>query len=236
MNRIFGRSADAAGGPESLPAALVTVSARAGKPLWIPDDVAGSCCATPWTSKGYRDGAAWMANATVDDLWRWSGEGRLPVVIDASSCTHGLLEAAAHLTEENRERLEAMSVLDSIAWASEHLIGSLPAAAKVATAVIHPTCSSRHLGLDAALERVAGELAERVVVPATAECCGFAGDRGFLHPELTASATREEALEVGAIEADAHLCANRTCEIGMERATGESYESFVYLLERLTRP
>ena len=128
-----------------------------------------------------------------------------------------------------------MTVLDSIVWASEHLVDALPAAARVATVVIHPTCSSRHLGLDGALERVAGELAERVVVPATAECCGFAGDRGFLHPELTASATREEALEVGAIEADAHLCANRTCEIGMERATGEGYESFIYLLERLTR-
>ena len=28
--------------------------ARAGLPLWIPDDVAGHCCATPWSSKGYR--------------------------------------------------------------------------------------------------------------------------------------------------------------------------------------
>ena len=93
VNRIFGRSGDADGGPESLPAALVAVSARAGKPIWIPADVAGTCCATPWASKGYRDGAAWMANSTVEDLWRWSGEGRLPVVIDASSCTHGLLEA-----------------------------------------------------------------------------------------------------------------------------------------------
>ena len=74
------------------------------------------------------------------------------------------------------------------------------------------------------------------MVPATATCCGFAGDRGFLHPELTAAATAPEAAEVAEVDADAHLCANRTCEIGLSRATGESYESFVYLLERLSRP
>ena len=35
-----------------------------------------------------------------------------------------------------------------------------------------------------------------VVLPPGAECCGFAGDRGFLVPELTASATAREAAEV----------------------------------------
>ncbi len=177
-----------------------------------------------------------MANSTVEDLWRWSEEGALPVVIDATSCTHGVLESGGHLSEVNSERLAALTVLDSIAWAEGHLLAALPITAKIPTAVIHPTCSSRHLGLNAALERIAGELAERVVVPPTATCCGFAGDRGFLHPELTAAATAPEALEVSAVDGDAHICANRTCEIGLERATGEGYESFVYLLERLTRP
>ena len=235
VNRIFGRTPNG-GGPASLPAALVAVSGRAGKPLWIPDDVAGTCCATPWSSKGYREGAAWMANSTVEDLWRWSDEATLPVVIDATSCTHGVLESGGLLSDVNRERLEALTVLDSIAWAEGHLLDSLSITSKVPTAVIHPTCSARHLGLNAALERIGGALAERVVVPPTATCCGFAGDRGFLHPELTAAATAPEAREVSAVDGDAHLCANRTCEIGLERATGEGYESFVYLLERLSRP
>ena len=29
------------------------VSARAGMPVWIPDDVAGHCCGVPFGSKGY---------------------------------------------------------------------------------------------------------------------------------------------------------------------------------------
>jgi D-lactate dehydrogenase len=80
------------------------------------------------------------------------------------------------------------------------------------------------------------ELAEDVFVPPSANCCGFAGDRGFLHPELTASATQEEALEVREREFDAHVSTNRTCEIGMERATGRPYVHVVQLLEELSRP
>ena len=242
-NRIFGRSAAESGyatvegaTAHSVPEALATVSARAGKPVWIPGDVAGTCCSTPWASKGYERGAEAMANATVEKLWRWTNEGELPVVIDASSCTHGLLESRDALSETNREHLDAMTILDSVQWCGQHLLPGLEVGERVGIAVLHPTCSSKHLGLDKELERIAAALAAEVVVPETATCCGFAGDRGFLHPELTAAATSEEAAEVKAAAADVHLCANRTCEIGMERATGERYESFIYLLEQATRP
>ncbi|HEX3523126.1 MAG TPA: hypothetical protein VHT52_13685, partial [Stellaceae bacterium] len=40
INRMFGRDPDGPASP-SLPEALVTLSERAGKPLWIPPDVAG---------------------------------------------------------------------------------------------------------------------------------------------------------------------------------------------------
>src|SRR5699024_12181236 len=60
-------------------------------------------------------------------------------------------------------------------------------------------------------------------------CCGFAGDRGMLHPELTASATAGQADEIARLETehgrfDAYLSANRTCEMGMSRATDRRSE------------
>jgi D-lactate dehydrogenase len=63
----------------------------------------------------------------------------------------------------------------------------------------------------------------------------FAGDRGFLFPELTESATRREAEEVVATEHDGYFSSSRTCEIGMTRATGRVYRSYIYLLEQATR-
>jgi D-lactate dehydrogenase len=57
----------------------------------------------------------------------------------------------------------------------------------------------------------------------------------MLHPELTASATADEAAELAGSRHDAYLCSNRTCEIGLQQATGAAYQSFVIPLERITR-
>jgi D-lactate dehydrogenase len=91
------------------------------------------------------------------------------------------------------------------------------------------------MGLAPRLRALTGALADDVYVAPSATCCGFAGDRGISHPELTASATRPQAEELAGRGFDAHLSSNRTCEIGLSRATGAPYESVLCLLERLTR-
>jgi D-lactate dehydrogenase len=177
-----------------------------------------------------------MANRVVERLWHWSGEGELPVVTDASSCALGLsAELVPALTDENRARHGAITVLDSIAWAHDELIPRLSPSRKLRSAVVHPTCATRHLGLTRELEELAAVIADEVTIPVEATCCGFAGDRGFLHPELTEAAVRPQAEQVRAGGFEAHLCSNRTCEVGLERGTGARYESFVLALEELTR-
>jgi D-lactate dehydrogenase len=173
----------------------------------------------------------------VERLWEWSEEGRMPVVIDAASCTQAVTEPGEGvLSEENAERLAQLRILDSVAWAHDRLLPKLEVAAKVGSATVHPTCATRHMGLAPRLRALARALAEDVQVAPSAHCCGFAGDRGISHPELTAAATAPQAEELSGRRFDAHLSSNRTCEIGLSRATGASYESVLILLERLTRP
>jgi D-lactate dehydrogenase len=235
VNRIFGRDPGQPRHP-SLPQVLVEVSARAGKPLWIPGDVGGKCCSTPWSSKGYLQGHKWMAATTCDALWEWSGHGTMPVVIDAASCTNGLLDDVMnYLDASRRARLEQITLLDSIAWC-DGLLPALTVSERVERVAVHPTCSSTHLGLTKTLERLAGRLAGDVLVPVGTTCCGTAGDRGLLHPELVISATRDEKAGLDETPAQAYLSANRTCEMGLRQATGRPYESFIFLLEELTRP
>src|SRR4029079_10018119 len=100
---------------------------------------------------------------------------------------------------------------------------------------IPPTCSGRHLGIDRRLRALVAALAGEAHVPPSAPWCGFAGDRGSLHPELSAAATVDEAREVTARDFDAHVSSNRTCELGMERATGRPYVHVIQLLEEVTR-
>jgi D-lactate dehydrogenase len=205
-------------------------------PVWIPDDVAGSCCGLPWSSKGFGSAHAHKANEMVIRLWRWSGEGELPIVVDAASCTQGIADPGEGvLSEENAARLAQLEILDSVAWAHDHLLPRLELSEKVGSATVHPTCATRHMGLAPRLRSLAGALAEEVYVAPSATCCGFAGDRGISHPELTESATRPQAEELSGRHFDAHLSNNRTCEIGLSRATGADYESVLILLERLTR-
>ncbi|MGA2321667.1 MAG: FAD-binding and (Fe-S)-binding domain-containing protein [Solirubrobacteraceae bacterium] len=235
INRIFGNARGEVGQP-ALPEALVAVSARAGRPVWIPEDVAGHCCATPWSSKGYAAAHEHMARKIASAILRWTGEGRLPLVLDASSCTHGLLsEVGTRLDDATRERFEQVQLIDSIAWVHDSLLQALSVEQKAQSAAVHPPCSAIHLGLQDKLRAIAEVLAEEVVIPAAGTCCGTAGDRGLLHPELPASALRGAAEELAGRAFSACLCSNRTCEIGLRQVTGRPYTSFVLLLERLTR-
>lgn len=57
----------------------------------------------------------------------------------------------------------------------------------------------------------------------------------MLHPEFTASATAAQAAEIASLGADAHASCNRTCELGMTRATGSGYPHILELFEAATR-
>jgi D-lactate dehydrogenase len=66
-------------------------------------------------------------------------------------------------------------------------------------------------------------------------CCGTAGDRGLLHPELPASALRDTVDELEGAQFEDCVSSNRTCEIALHRETGREYRSIVLTLEELTR-
>jgi len=224
VNRIFGNPRGTAEDP-TLPEALVAVSERAGAPLWIPPDAGGHCCATPWSSKGYERGKAFMTEKVAAALDRWTEGGRLPVVIDASSCAYGLVYDVDTDVE----------VLDAIAWAHDRLLPALSVKQRVGTVAVHPSCSAGHLGLQPKLEALLAELAADVFVPIGTTCCGMAGDRGLMHPELPRSALRDAVADLEGRDLDACVCSNRTCEIGLQEVTGRPYASFVFLLEQATR-
>src|SRR3712207_930775 len=171
-----------------------------------------------------------MQEQVVPQVRGASDGGRLPVVVDAASCTEGLVRLLGDSADEGGVR-----VLDAVAFVDEVVLPRLPAGRRVPSVVVHQTCSSTQLGINASLVRVASAAAEEVVRPVDWSCCAFAGDRGLLHPELTASATAAEASEVRQRPSSAYASVNRTCELGMTRATGRPYQHVLELLEAATR-
>ncbi|HMM34782.1 MAG TPA: (Fe-S)-binding protein, partial [Thermoanaerobaculia bacterium] len=219
----------------SLMEAFVAVAQRAGTPVFIPEDVEGVCCGVPFSSKGYTEANAFAANRAIERFWAWSDGGRLPVVVDTSPCTYGVKGSRPNLTPENQARFDRLTILDGVAFTHDTLLPRLTARRKSGPVALHPVCSLTKMNLGAKLEGIARFCSDDVTVPLSAGCCAFAGDRGFLHPELTASATKHEAAEVRAKGCEEHLSSSRTCEIGMTRATGEVYRSYMFLLEKVTR-
>ncbi len=144
------------------------------------------------------------------------------MVLDASSCSHALREAS-------------VAVLDSIEWVHDELLPRLELRRTLGTITVHPNCSAGHLGLGPKLTAIASQMAEELVMPPVTGCCGMAGDRGWLHPELPASALRDVARELDGRPLDACVSSNRTCESALQQVTGRDYRSFVLVLEELTR-
>lgn len=226
---MFGPAEGGVGAAE----AFRRLCARAGVAVVIPPGVDALCCGTPWKSKGLADGFAAMSERTVASLMAASDGGRLPVVTDNSSCTEGLLQALAKVYGSGEP--VPLRVIDSVDFAAAELLPHLHVREPVSSLVLHPTCASTRLGANEGLRTLAEAVSGKAVVPDSWGCCGFAGDRGMLHPELTDSATRAEAAEVAAGDFEAHASCNRTCEIGMSRATGKEYRHILEILEERTR-
>jgi D-lactate dehydrogenase len=213
----------------SVPEAMIAVAARAGIRLHIPHGIDRHCCGMPFSSKGYREAQGIAANASIEFLWEASREGALPVLVDTSPCAYALTHADG-LTGANRERSERMRLLDAVEFFRTSVLPALPVRRRASSVVVHPVCSLVKMGNAPHLTAMVGACSDRVFIPPSTGCCGFAGDRGYLVPELTEAATRIPAAEVRAVTADGHYSSSRTCEIGMSRATGRHYRSWIQLL------
>ena len=214
--------------------ALRVLAERAGVRLVIPDGMEGLCCGTPWKSKGRPIGYRRMSDQVLPALLRATDGGRLPIVCDAASCTEGLQRMVA-MAASDTGAVSALRFVDATDFVRDEVLGRLTVTTPVSSIAVHPTCSTAALHATDALVSIARHLSDDVVVPDDWGCCGFAGDRGLLHPELTASATAAEAAEVSQREFAAYVSANRTCEIALTRATGKPYRHILEVLEGATR-
>ncbi|MEO6067220.1 MAG: FAD-binding and (Fe-S)-binding domain-containing protein [Gemmatimonadales bacterium] len=213
MGRVFAGSTDP----------VLALAERAGVALRVPDGLGEACCGLSFDSKGLAEAGRVVRSRTEARLTEVSEGGRLPVVVDGSSCALAFHEKSS------------LHVLDSVAFARAHLLPRLTIRRRIPDAVLHVTCGAIHLGLTDDLKAIANAVADRVSVLATNGCCGFAGDRGFTHPELTASATAPMANEIRSAGYPLGLTSNLPCGIGMARATGIPFRHILEVLEEVTR-
>ena len=220
--------------PEGLAATIVHVLEYFGWNVLFPDGIKKICCSQPFISKGFKEEGRPMLIETIRALYEVSEEGQLTVICDTSPCTGQLLAGSDELEGPDLELWKKLNIQDLATFlAMEVMLKNQDLKKLPVHAVLHPTCTIQKIGAQNDFVEVARWCAEKVTVPVFAECCGFAGDRGFHFPELTLAATKPEAMEVSELVGDdeyRYLSTCRTCEMGMTAGTRKVYQSIAYLV------
>lgn len=220
-----------AGRSRTLPETFMSICEKSGIQVVVSDAISGTCCGQIFSSKGLTDAYRYTANRTLNELWHASREGLYPVVIDVSSCAYTLRHMRGALDEENKDKFEKLTILDSVEFLHDMVLPFARVKTKKKDIVLHPVCSLQKMKSEDKFLNIGKAFADRITTPRQAGCCGMAGDRGFLFPELTRAATLPEASEVAEHEYDGYFSSTRTCEIAMSEAVHRNYESILYLVD-----
>jgi D-lactate dehydrogenase len=233
ISRLLGSSAV---GGRNIMETFLNVSKKAGIRVIISDQITGSCCGQIFSSKGFKQAYQITANTVVDRLWRSSDKGRYMIVTDVSSCAHTLHQLRPALSPDNQQKFDLLKIVDSIDYLCDSILPALKLykLKKKEKIVLHSACTLQKLKTQDKFLKTAESFADQVIIPLHSGCCGMAGDRGFLFPELTASATLSEATEVKGQEFNGYYSSAKTCEMAMSQAVNKNYESILYLVDECT--
>jgi len=212
---------------------FLSVSEKAGIWVEVMPNVLGSCCSQVFSSKGYKDAYVFTANKIVEKLWEDSKQGATKIVIDVSSCAYSLKNLRAVLSDANKLKYDQLAIFDCVDYLHDMVMPRLAVKEKKGSVVVHPVCSLQKMHTQDKFVALANHFAAKVTVPLHAGCCGMAGDRGFLFPELTESATMPEALEVSQQQYDGYYSSTKTCEMALSQAVKQNYESILYLVDEV---
>jgi D-lactate dehydrogenase len=229
ISRVMG---EAVAGDKGVMQTFMDVSAKAGIDVVLPAAIEGSCCGQIYSSKGFKDAYCHTVNLTIGQLWESTRHGELPVVLDITSCTQTLQNCRIELSEENKIKFDGLKIMDSVAYLHDLVMPRVVVSKKKAHVVLHPVCSLQKMpGLGNKFEKLAAHFSIRVTLPLFSGCCGMAGDRGFLYPELTRAATLGEANEAKQTACDGYYSSSKTCEIALSNAVGKNYKSILMLVD-----
>ena len=203
---------------------MVQLCRKAGCEVIFPEGLEKMCCGTIWESKGMLDIADQKTAELDEALWQASEQGKYPVMCDQSPCLHRL-----------RKCIKRMKLYEPVEFIWEYLRDRLEFTPIERHIALHFTCSTREMGLVDKMTNLAHLCSNNVFLPEGVGCCGFAGDRGWTHPEVNRWALRKLRRQLEDNRIEMGYSNSRTCEVGLETNGGIPYQSIVYLVNEVTR-
>lgn len=212
--------------PDHTPLVDKTVALleKAGYEVIFPSNMNKLCCGTIWESKGMPEIADRKAAELEEALYIATENGRYPVLCDQSPCLYRM-----------RNTMKSVKLYEPAEFILTFLCDKLEFTPIKQPVAIHITCSMKKMKLEKQLIALAGLCSEKVLVPEEVGCCGFAGDKGFTHPEVNAYALRKLRPQLEKAGIEVGYSNSRTCEIGLTTNSDIPYLSIVYLVDQCTK-
>lgn len=225
INQTMGQSREKGEKVATLVDTIIALCNKAGFEVIFPKNMKKLCCGMIWESKGMPDIADRKTAELEKALLEASENGKYPVLCDQSPCLHRM-----------RDHISSMHLYEPAEFIYEYLAPNLVFEPTDETVAVHVTCSLRRMGLADKIIALARMCSRNVVVPTEVGCCGFAGDKGFMMPELNKYALRKLRPQIEASGATHGYSNSRTCEIGLTTNSGIPYKSIAYLVDSCTKP
>lgn len=196
---------------------------KGGFEVIYPESLNSLCCGMAFSSKGYTEAGQKKSGELEVALLKASENGRYPVLCDMSPCLYTM--------KENMQ--SGLKLYEPVEFILDFLLPNLEITPLEETITVFEVCSLKKMGLEDKLIELAQKCAAGVIVP-EANCCGFAGDRGFSFPELNEHGLRDLKNQLPA-GVKLGYSTSRTCEIGLSLHTGISFQSIVYLVDKVSK-
>ncbi len=223
------RTISADGKGNSLIDIMSEIAQHCGIKLIIPDNVEETCCGTSFSSKGYKQADKVIFKKSINLLYSVSNNGKIPIIVDTSPCTYKFQNPKTKLFDATMNKWNKLKFVDIIPFLKNitEEIDKPPLKKKI---VLHPTCSTHKMEHLDVMKKLASNCAEEVIIPQNTSCCGFAGDRGLIIPELSTNAIEKNKQYLSDEEKQYDgYSSSRFCEIGLS-TSDQNYVNIALLV------
>ena len=224
---------------------------KANVSVVYPQNLSNLCCGKaykdyPQSAQAKRKEVYKALESSVKEL-QSKGVKQIHIVCDHSACSYELKSGLKELDS-------TLTILDMPECIESTLLPRLHITPLDEDIALYAMCATRKGKWDKSLESIAKTCTSgEVIVHSKTQCCGFAGNKGFICSELNASALRElsefyankqkgdssvESTKQNNTQRHKKLrlgfSSSSTCEIGLNDKTNIIWQNLIYLVDRVS--
>ncbi len=224
LNRAFAPS-PLARDKRTLQEVFESLCKKAKISVLYPKSIDKFCCGKALKNYTLKNPELNPLNAMMDELLTLSENGKISLVCDHSAC-------GAELLLKLDKRLK---IFDMSEFVEKEILKYLNIKPLEEDIGIYAVCSSKKYGFDTSLRKIASLCTKgKVYEHKNTHCCGFAGDKGFMKPELNMSALNDFEKFFKNLKIKRFYSSSSTCEIGLSDKTKNSWQHLIYLVDELS--